>query len=112
WNVVLANGDHGLNEMIRGVKKGLYVTNVWYTRFQNYATGDFSTIPRDGIFLIENGEIVKPLKEIRITDNVIKLLKNVTQKGKEIEQIYSWETSTPTFTPAVAVKDVNITKPH
>jgi len=55
------------------VKKGIYVTNLWYTRFQNYATGDFSTIPRDGMFLIENGEITKPVKNpaLEITTPVL-----------------------------------------
>ena len=44
------------------IKKGIYVTNIWYTRFQNYVTGDFSTIPRDGMFLIEDGLFIELLK--------------------------------------------------
>ncbi|MAG78118.1 TldE-like protein, partial [archaeon] len=71
-NLVFEEGKYSKDKIFSEIKRGIWITNVWYTRFQNYATGDFSTIPRDGIFLIENGEIVKPLKEIRITDNVIK----------------------------------------
>ncbi|MBU2634056.1 MAG: TldD/PmbA family protein [Nanoarchaeota archaeon] len=93
-------------------KKAIYITNIWYTRFQNYQTGDFSTIPRDGMFLIENGEIVKSLKNIRISDNMLNIMKNINSCGEEKKQIRSWEANTPVTTPEVLVKDVNVTKPH
>jgi PmbA protein len=46
WNVELDPGDFSREELFGEVKDGLYLTNTWYTRFQNYAVGDFSTIPR------------------------------------------------------------------
>ena len=64
-------GDVSKDELFEDVKKGLYLTNTWYTRFQNYAKGDFSTIPRDGIFLIEKGKIKQSLKDLRISDNAL-----------------------------------------
>ncbi|MBU3940949.1 MAG: TldD/PmbA family protein [Nanoarchaeota archaeon] len=94
-----------------GVDKGIYITNLWYTRFQNTSTGDFSTIPRDGIFLIKNGKLDKPIKNIRISDNMLKMLKNVVCSSKKPEQITSWEAETPVITPSVLIKDVKITKP-
>jgi PmbA protein len=93
------------------VKEGIYITNVWYTRFQNYANGDFSTIPRDGAFLIKNGEIVQSLKGLRISDNMLNILKNIKYSNKKVIQIKSWEAEIPTFTPEVLVNNVNITKP-
>lgn len=93
------------------IKTGIYLTNVWYTRFQNYATGDFSTIPRDGMFLIKNGKIDQPIQNLRISDNVLNLLKNIQVFGKDKEQITSWEASTPVITAPVLIKKVNITKP-
>jgi len=108
-NLVLSEGDYNDQEMIKSVKKGIYITNLWYTRFQNYQTGDFSTIPRDGIFIIENGEIKKSIKNIRISENVLNIMKNVSRIGKGNEQIMGWEVESPVFTPMVYVKDVNIT---
>jgi PmbA protein len=93
------------------IDKGIYVTNVWYTRFQNYATGDFSTIPRDGMFLVENGEIVKPINGLRISENMLNLLKNLSTFGKNVEQITSWEAETPVFTPTVLINKVKFTRP-
>lgn len=110
-NLVVSPGDQTPEEMIQSMKKGLYVTNVWYTRFQNYEKGDFSTIPRDGIFYIENGKIQYPVKELRISENLIRILKNVVALGKQSQQVYSWEVNIPTHTPHVLVKDCNVTKP-
>ena len=109
-NVVMREGDYSKEEMIKEIKKGLYITNTWYTRFTNYNTGEFSTIPRDGIFYIENGEIKYPVKEIRISDNVLNILKNIMTIGKNVEPVSGWEVDVPCFTPHVLVKDVNISK--
>ncbi len=93
------------------VKKGIYVTNIWYTRFQNYATGDFSTIPRDGMFLIENGKITKPIKNLRISDNLLRVLGNIKLFDNNVEQITSWEASIPVVTSNVLIEKVKFSKP-
>lgn len=110
-NTVLEAGKISKDELFRQVQKGLYITNVWYTRFQNYSTGDFSTIPRDGIFLIENGEITKSFKNIRVNDNLIRMMQNMTGIASDARQMTSWEINHPVVTPHVLIKDVTITKP-
>ena len=110
WNIFLEPGDYSKEELFSEVKRGIYITNVWYTRFQNYVTGDFSTIPRDGAFLIENGEITKPIRNIRVSDNFQHILENIVALGRELHHIHWWEVSTPVFIPYVLVKDVEITK--
>ncbi len=112
WNLELDAGDMTKEEMFREVKRGLYLTNTWYTRFQNYATGDFSTIPRDGIFLIENGEIKQSWKDIRLSDNALKMLNNITGISKERQHVHWWgEAEPPSLSPYVLMKDVQITRP-
>ena len=110
WSVHLAPGDQGKEELISQVKDGYYVTNVWYTRFQNYQTGDFSTIPRDAIFRIKDGRIVGSVKDIRISENMVDLMRKVKAVGNDVKQIHWWEVTTPVFTPHVLVEGVNITK--
>lgn len=112
WNLVLSPGKSSFNELVGEVKKGIYLTNVWYLRFQNYLTGDFSVIPRDAAFLIENGRLTKPLHHLRISDSLPNLLKSIDVLGKESEQIYGWEVDTPVFTPPVLVRGLNITRPN
>jgi len=111
WSVEMDPGDMRREELFKQVKRGLYLTNTWYTRFQNYAKGDFSTIPRDGIFLIENGEIKQSLKDLRISDNASSLLDNIAGISKERQHVHWWgEADPPSLSPYVLIKDVHITK--
>ncbi|MGD0644206.1 MAG: TldD/PmbA family protein [Candidatus Bathyarchaeia archaeon] len=110
WNIEMDPGDMNREELLKGVKHGLYLTNTWYTRFQNYATGEFSTIPRDGIFQIENGEIKQSLKDIRLSDNALRMLNNITGISKEHQHIHWWsEADPPSLSPYILIKDVQIT---
>jgi PmbA protein len=111
WSIEMDSGDMHKEELFKQVKTGLYLTNTWYTRFQNYAKGDFSTIPRDGIFSIENGEIKKSLKDLRISDNALNLLGNIAGISKERQQVHWWgEAEPPSLSPFVLIKDVHMTK--
>ncbi|MBW3013563.1 TldD/PmbA family protein [Candidatus Woesearchaeota archaeon] len=107
-NFVVESGKEKEKQMFADFS-GLHITNLWYTRFQNYTTGDFSTIPRDGIFLYKNGEVVKSIKDIRVTENMLNLLKNIAKVSKERRQQCGWEVSAPVITGSALVKDVNIT---
>ena len=110
-NLFFEPGNHSFEELmdISRNKPTLYITSNWYTRFTSYVDGIFSTIPRDGMFLIENGEISKPVRELRISDTMLNIFKNIKAMGKELKQIKWWEVDTPTFIPFVLVEDVNIT---
>jgi PmbA protein len=111
WSIEMNFGDMSREKLFKEVKRGLYLTNTWYTRFQNYAKGDFSTIPRDGIFLIENGEVKQSLKDLRISDNALSLLGNVAGISKERQHVHWWgEADPPSLSPYVLIKDVHMTK--
>jgi PmbA protein len=110
WAVYLEPGQKSRDQLISQVDKGYYMTNTWYTRFQNYQTGDFSTIPRDAIFKIEKGRLAGPVKDIRISENMLNILKNVKAVGNDPMQVHWWEVETPVFSPHVLVEKVNITK--
>ncbi|RLF47275.1 MAG: TldD/PmbA family protein [Thermoplasmata archaeon] len=109
WNLIIESGDWKKEEMIEEIKEGLLITNVWYTRFQNYRNGDFSTVARDAAFYIKNGEIEHAVKGIRISDNLQRIFENITALSKEIRQIYWWEVENPVFTPYALAKNVRIT---
>ncbi|WP_440059047.1 TldD/PmbA family protein [Thermogladius sp. 4427co] len=110
WNLSIAGGDMSLEEMVSEVKRGLLITNNWYTRLQNYVEGIFSTIGRDAIFLIESGRIVKPVEKIRIADKLPKLLNNIEGLSKETFDIMWWEVRIPTRAPYALVRNINISK--
>jgi PmbA protein len=110
WAIFLEPGRETRDSLISKVDDGYYMTNTWYTRFQNYQTGDFSTIPRDAIFRIRNGKLDGPVKDIRISENMLNIMKNVKAVGNDQMQVHWWEVEMPVFSPHVLVEGVNITK--
>jgi len=111
WTLSVKPGDAALDEMIREVKRGVVITNNWYTRLQNYVEGIFSTIARDAAFYVENGEIKHPVTRIRIADRLPKLLSNIELLGKELYDISWWEVSPAVRAPYILARQINISRP-
>jgi PmbA protein len=110
FNLVVEPGQKSLDELIASVEKGIYVTNNWYLRYQNYQSGDFSTIPRDAMFIIEGGKLARPVKELRISDNLLRMFSSTRELTKERDWIRWWEVELPTLCPAALVGKVRFTK--
>ncbi|MHA3965088.1 MAG: TldD/PmbA family protein [Candidatus Thorarchaeota archaeon SMTZ1-45] len=107
-NIVFENGDQKVEELLEVSEPTIYVTCNWYTRFQNQQTGDFSTIPRDAMFLVENCEF-KPIKNMRISDNTMRMFYNIDALGDDRTQIFWWEVRTPTVIPTMRIRDCRMT---
>ncbi len=110
WNLIVEPGKKSFEEILSGIDKGIYVTNDWYLRYQNYMTGDFSTIPRDGMFLIRNGVLSSSIRELRISDNFLRILKNIEEISQTRIWVKWWEVDVPTLAPYAVIRDLNFTK--
>ncbi len=107
----MKEGKSTQDDMIGDVRNGLYINNTWYTRYSNYARGDFSTIPRDAIFLIRRGEIAGSVRGIRVTENLISLMQRISDISREREHLSWWgESETPSTVPYAAVRRLNVTR--
>ncbi|MDH5402655.1 MAG: TldD/PmbA family protein [Candidatus Heimdallarchaeota archaeon] len=110
-NVFIDGGNNSLDELLDKTsdRPTLYITSNWYTRFANYVETEFSSVPRDAILSVENGELTKPVKKIRISDNILGMMKRIVGGTKETELIWWWEVEMPVSSPAIRVEDVRIT---
>lgn len=74
-NLVLAGGGaRDEEELCRPVERGLYVTRLWYVNPVRPAETVMTGTTRDGTFLIEDGEITRPLEDMRFTDSFLGVL--------------------------------------
>jgi PmbA protein len=81
-NFYLAPGSHSPEEIIRSVKRGLYVVEMIGFGV-NHVTGDYS---RGAVGLwIENGELTYPVEEITIAGNLKEILMNIEMIGNDLE---------------------------
>ncbi len=94
-----------LDDLISGVERGILVTHFWYVRSvkadQTLVTG----LTRDGTFWIEDGKIVRPVKNLRFNDTCIGMLQRAVDIGRP-ERCTGPETF-PSVFPPIVVRDWN-----
>ena len=112
WNLEVGEGDSAYDEMLKEMKRGLVLTSNWYTRFKNYRSGEFSTVPRDGAYLVEGGEVAGPVKGMRVGDDLLRLFSSVRLLSREREWIQWWEVETPTLCPWILADGVTVTRAY
>ncbi len=84
-------GNMSREQMIKKVKKGLLVTRLWYVRVLNPKALNITGMTRDGTFLIEDGKIVKPVKNLRFNQSIPDALNNVVSIENKLTQLASFE---------------------
>ena len=73
-NLFMRPGDRTSEQLIASVERGLYVTRFYYTRLAHNRGCVMTGMTRDGTFLIENGELTTPVKNLRFTQGYVDAL--------------------------------------
>ena len=73
-NTVLAAGDRSPEDLLAGVDRGLLVTDLWYTRILDPRTQVVTGLTRNGVWLVEDGRIVRPVRNLRFTQSYVEAL--------------------------------------
>ena len=83
-NLVLAGGGAaGEAELCSRVERGVYVTRLWYANVVRPKETLITAVTRDGTFLIEDGEVTRPLRDLRLTDSVLGILSRTQALGRD-----------------------------
>jgi PmbA protein len=111
-NLFMKEGESSLEGMIRSVRRGIYVTRFHYTNVVEPMKAVITGMTRDGTFLIEGGEITRPVKNLRFTESVLKALSQVTAISKDRKicsegTVYSRRFVTGTVVPAIKIGGFN-----
>jgi len=86
-NLFLAPGEATLEEMIASTTRGILVTRFHYTNIVHEKQTTITGMTRDGTFLIENGRLIRPLKNLRFTQSIVEALSNVELIGRDCELV-------------------------
>ncbi len=73
-NVEMEAGESTLEELIGSVERGVYVTRFHYVNVEDPVPVTLTGMTRDGTFLIENGKLTRPLKNLRFTQSAVEAL--------------------------------------
>jgi predicted Zn-dependent protease len=83
-SLVMDGSDMSVEQMIKTTKRGLLVTFFWYIRAVDPPTLLNTGMTRDGLFLIENGEIAGPVQNFRWNMSPLVGYNNITAVGKPV----------------------------
>ena len=83
-SLVMDGSDMSVEQMIKTTKRGLLVTFFWYIRAVDPQTLLNTGMTRDGLFLIENGEIAGPVQNFRWNMSPLVGYNNITAVGKPV----------------------------
>lgn len=89
-NLFMAPGDATLDDMIASTDRGVLVTRFWYTRPVHPRDAVITGLTRDGTFLIENGAIAYPVKNLRYTQSYLDALAGTEMVGRELKTMTSY----------------------
>lgn len=101
-----------LDELIQTVDRGLLVTRFWYIRPVDQRTLLYTGITRDGVFLIERGEVSRAVRNFRFNESPVAMLNNLVAIGRP-GRVSSSESGDvggqAVVVPPLVVRDFNFT---
>lgn len=107
-NLFMRPGDKTVEQLIASTERGLYITRFFYTRLSHNRGCMMTGMTRDGTFLIEDGEIRHPVKDLRFTQSYVEALNGVEGVGDEARLVLN-EVGFATQVPALKLGNFNFT---
>ncbi len=88
-NLILSAGDGAatLEDMIAGTSRGLLVTCLWYIREVDPQTLLLTGLTRDGVYLVENGEVAGAVNNFRFNESPVALLGRIAEAGATVRTL-------------------------
>jgi predicted Zn-dependent protease len=77
-----AGGTHSLPELVAGTERGLLVTSLWYIREVDPKTLLLTGLTRDGVYLVEKGEVTGVVNNFRFNESPVDILSRATEAGR------------------------------
>jgi predicted Zn-dependent protease len=80
-NLVMTGGSAELADMIAATERGLLLTTLWYMREVDPTTLLLTGLTRDGVYLIEDGEVTAAVNNFRFNESPLDLLRRASEAG-------------------------------
>ncbi|MFE9297053.1 metallopeptidase TldD-related protein [Streptomyces niveus] len=110
-NLILdGGGERSLEQMVAGTTRGLLLTCLWYIREVDPASLLLTGLTRDGVYLVENGEVVGEVNNFRFNESPVGLLQRASEAGRTEKTLpREWgDYFTRAAMPALRVPDFNM----
>ncbi|MEU4705008.1 TldD/PmbA family protein [Nocardia salmonicida] len=108
--LLTGGGDASLDDMIARTERGLLLTCLWYIREVDPATLLLTGLTRDGVYLVEDGQVTGSVNNFRFNESPLDLLRRVSEAGAtEITLPREWKDwFTRTAMPPLRIPDFHM----
>ena len=103
-HLFMQGGTTSEDRLIKDTKRGLLVTRFHYTNILDPLKTLLTGMTRDGTFLIENGEVVGPVKNLRYTENVLEALARIDGLSRRLTLVRG-----PMVVPTIRIRGMQFT---
>ncbi|MET9888131.1 metallopeptidase TldD-related protein [Streptomyces sp. NPDC006430] len=110
-NLILdGGGDRSLEEMVADTERGLLLTCLWYIREVDPSMLLLTGLTRDGVYLVENGQVVGEVNNFRFNESPVDLLSRASEAGRTEKTLpREWsDWFTRAAMPALRIPDFNM----
>ena len=80
-NLLMTGGTADLADMVAATERGLLLTTLWYIRTVDPTTLLLTGLTRDGVYLIEDGEVTAAVNNFRFNESPLDLLRRASEVG-------------------------------
>ncbi len=103
-NLAVKPGQGALADLIKGAERAILVTQFHYTNILKTQTVEMTGMTRNGTFMVENGHIAYPIKNMRFTQSMVEAFDKIDAVSAETGLVAEWGTLA---CPAMRLKDFN-----
>ncbi|MGY4649714.1 putative Zn-dependent protease [Mycobacterium sp. URHB0021] len=89
-NLLMTGGSASMADMIAGTQRGLLLSTLWYIRTVDPAVLLLTGLTRDGVYLIEDGQVSAAVNNFRFNESPLDLLRRATEAGASVTLPREW----------------------
>ena len=108
-NLFMAPGHATKEDMLASTEWGIWVTRFHYTNTVHPVKTVLTGMTRDGTFLIEKGQIIRPLKNLRFTQSILEAFSRAEMLGSKLKLVKSDWGNSATCVPAAKLHEFQFT---
>jgi len=103
WNLFMAPGSGAKESMVTGIERGVWVTRFHYVNIVHAKRGILTGMTKDGTFLIEDGRITSPVRNLRFTQSIPEAFSRIDAIGSDTRLVAAEYSGVFTRVPALQI---------
>jgi predicted Zn-dependent protease len=103
-HLFMKGGTSSAAALVKETNRGLLITRFHYTNILDPMKTVLTGMTRDGTFLVEGGRIVRPVRNLRYTENILEAFSRIDGMSRRLTLARG-----PAVVPTVRVREVNFT---